>query len=90
VTGTNINQVTENIDGMLVKLYQEENDSGPLHKLAESDDFKGGKKKNGSKKKKNSKKKGRKTKRKMYTKKKKGYSKKHKKKSKVKRNTRRK
>ena len=90
VDKTTIDEVTKNIDEMLVKLYQNENDTGPLHNLAKSENFTGGKKKNGSKKKKNSKKKGRKTKRKMYTKKKKGNSKKHKKKPKVKRNTRRK
>ena len=88
VTRDNIEDVADEIDNMLVELYNSEGDSGPLHDLAAS--YRGGKKKKGSKKNKVEKKKGRKTKRKMYTKKKKGNSKKHKKKSKVKRNTRRK
>jgi hypothetical protein len=90
VTGETIENVAEEIDNMLVQLYQGEDTNGPLHQLGAREDFKGGKKKKGSKKNKVEKKKGRKTKRKMYTKKKKGNSKKHKKKSKVKRNTRRK
>jgi len=90
VTKQNIEGVADQIDRMLVQLYEQEDTNGPLHELGAREGFKGGKKKKGSKKNKVEKKKGRKTKRKMYTKKKKGNSKKHKKKSNVKRNTRRK
>ena len=84
----NVFDIAEEIDKMLVQLYNFEDTNGPLHKLG-AGQLEGGKKKGGSKKKKVEKKKERKTKRKSYIKKKKGNSKKNKK-SKAKRNTRRK